>query len=1512
MARPPFEEPVLVARPPQEEGAAAKVVPVPKAVSLPADTETPTSFFGSKWGILTKLIGGIGFAAAMVGIGAFVGVVVIWMGRIELTSRIPPGGTPVEVSSSTHSEGDVSGPGTLPAKLSPSVPAPDTALKTSPAPAVGTDTPQIYNPDRSQILLEMELIRLERSKAEQALGQPSAGGLSPLARRVLEQWIWSATLAPGPHNGGGTSSSASGSPPSGEVSSPLKPNSQSHKGSASTSSGENRSSSPPQQDNTPTRMGGSLAKVPPGVPSHQQRLEHSKLTPSFRERWGITLDRPMPSGGSRPTASGDNKPSEIPQSGSSSFSGSSSGYSKPPANGHSKPPATPASGISPGVSSGNRSAGHGRVGDENDVRGGDEKSSSGVLSLWFGQTAPGGLSGAAHPKAANSGPGGPVARSAGPAVPVAGPVELSSTQWTELVEELRRHGIASRIGSAKLALLHRWPSQVDLVDPGLVDSVRESSYQAANRPVYAGKLYCLAERDGENQFTLELVAELPPGDPLPASPKAAGQSSDLPKPSTSAPAAAEISQRQKPGSYIFPAQVCQVGRWNVLTGHVPTPEGPNGGAIVCVGFLGKVESQPGSLGQIPLSESELRERAAAQCRYLEALLRARLPNSRIQLSLAAGKLFIHGQITSWSDQEEILALLHRRAIQHWKVHRVSAGPSLAGNSTDSGESAVVNMLQVAQVRLWVQMVEMAFAARASGPSGKPERTGSSGLGMLSAESRRWWELVGEATSGHQALVVPAVSPQQWEELEAGKLIRILWQQELISPSGRKETLTFDGLESISSDKAGLSEPSQRPSSPIAAPERRGAGQKAAASGHGEKDFELLSTRRSSQAACPAETQQCLVEILAQWTEQGAIRLEVAPTVKQQIQTRPAGQSGLLGQAHWWQIQALVEPGQWLLAPIAHLPETPKGSSVAAGSSLPVGSSGLVDSSVWVRRVLFISAEPLSHPADLPGEISGTKPRVSEIVENLVAVSGPFQKSPPASRPPVRKAQQASYEESPESSDASSLGKGAPSGSPQGLAEGGHAASSAPADRLEVLQEVLAKLFPHSQVHLRWEADRLVVEGQAANAAEASQILAVVRAEALPEQAGKVYLVNRLQVAAGAPIQYLLRVRFVRVHGTGLRQAAPKVKQDFPRLVPLAGAMLDLAERGGHLVLESHTTEQLPDLLVQAERLDLVRVVAQPTFGLLPGQPAEYLLPLSGGVSESSGPDTPPGQAEPTRGTAGAGYLFWRLTPQWTEQGRWQLEIILELGGNMTTGKEGSRIRLLAELDPGQSSAAAIPTEFYPGPGRLVVLTTPEMRTAPPKEGANALQKAFSSASDRGMSKHQYVGENAPIKGFSLDKSPDKSPSSSGHSIPNTSSGGDKPGSALPGPVAPSTPVAPWGLAGERGGSSAPKLENPSSFLGGAGSAGLGGSPGAGTGASQMERAEPARTVPPGRGLLPKLGQWFRAQKDGKSGSTPGYTVAESPELPPSQTLEIHVPEAPQPDSTGSRIIPRGVRPQPLR
>ncbi|MCS7305245.1 MAG: hypothetical protein NZ602_09095 [Thermoguttaceae bacterium] len=1369
--------------------------------------------------MFAKVIVGIGFAAAMLGIGAFVGGIVIWMGRIELTSRIPPGGTP-QLSSPSASNGEGAARRSIPSTPPQSPTGAELPTGKSSHSIGGIEDPQAYLTDRSQILLEIELVELDRSQAEEVLGQSAARDIGALGRKLLQSMIGTATAASDWH----TSAGASFSP---EVATTGQSASNLSKLFEKNNSSENHSSSASETTQGSKETEGALPQLTGDQRTNPTSLEAGKHTPSFRERWGIGAEKLVPSGNSLSDSKGPQEASPTPQ-----FQRLRSDSSQ------SSRPSLPA---------------------------GESEASRTGVGLWRNRSASekGGESAnlphssQLKKKKADGGHG---------------LEELSCSDWMAGLDELQRLRIARRIGSGKLALLHRWPSQIDFVVPELMEAGG-----GGTQPVYTAKLHCVAEGDKENhEFTLELVAEVWQGAISGGSQKVDRQcSADLTS-GTLASAGVQSTQTRKKLSYVFPAQVCQAGRLNLLMGLPAPAERQTGSLVLCAVVRGKVQNQPGGLSQVPLSESELRERAVAQCRYLEALLQAQFPTSRIQLSLAAGKLFVHGQTASWPEQEEILALLRRRAIQQWKMHQLSTGSTLAGVRTESGDGGIVNMLQVGQVRVRLQMVELAFPARTGDQTARPERGPASAISSLSSETQQWLQSVSEAASGHQAMVVPAASAVQWEEMLTRKVARIVWTHEWVGPSGRKEIVSIQGREGSRSGTGVLGEKDNRPFSAAPVALRQQTTKHTGTSKGPGADSDLSPTWPTS---FPAESRECQVEILAQCTDHGAVRLEVVPAVKQQLFTEAATQSGLLSQTHCWQIHALIQPDQWLLAPIAELPESAKHAGSSARTVLLVAAEAISEGGKVNIQTFHASASP-SAKSSPPGK-SSSQLTIPQASDNLAS----------------RKAEPVSYEEATARSYRPPISKER-ARLPGPGSQDGPSPLPAESERLQALQEVLANLFPHSQVQLRWEADRLVVEGRAANLAEASQILAVVRAEALPDPSAKVSLVNRLRVVPTSPVEYLLRVRFVRVNGTALRQAAEKVKRDFPQLVPLAGPLLDLAERGGHLVLEPAGTEHLPELLAQAERLDLVRVVAQPTFGILPSQPAEYLLPISTGIHDSLGTQRLVGQSPPSSVSAESSYLVCRLRPQWTEQGRWQLEITVELVGRAASGKQASRMRLVAELEPGQTSAAAIPMELYPGPGRLVVLTTPELRNLPP--GDTNVSGSTGFFASEGMTDQN---QTPPMKYSASDSSP---PSFKGPQ-PEVPSGNTQAGALPPRPTAPSVGGLP-----SPGASSPPgKASTPSDKRAPPSSApmplGWQQSPSA-TGPQEPEATRAASSP---HGLLPKLGQLFRSKKE-KTSSPPGYTLAESPEAPYPPPLEVTVPEAPPPDSSGNRIIPRVIRPSSPR
>lgn len=1422
MARPPFEEPVLSTRPPQEEDLpGGKVIPGANPFSNPLMEGDKPPESHSRLGILPKVLMAMGLAGGMLGIGAFVGVVVIWMSRIELTSRVPPTGTPVDSASPGISPAVGASPGGATSGSKGSGSGGVHSHMSSLAPALG-ESVGAENRDRTQVLLQMEIVQLDQPRAEQLRGRSAGGTLSHSAAAILEAMLHTQRPDSSDENNAPVSSGDSvlSADRQSRAESILKGN-----GESSAGAKETRTPLPSSVSEGSDSPLGPADRTSSGPTSEKELLRGAKSTRAFRERWGITSDRLLPSSDSE----------KRPSSGASPLEGSSSTQDHP-----DDLPTGPEDAPCPSDC--------------------PKEAPSSSIRVPFSSPSPG-------PPRGSSGDSSAFL------------AEISARSMETGLEELQRQGMVKRLGSAQAAILHRWPTQIELLAAASGKPSVGSSASSGDRGTFcSGKLHCLVELEAEDRVRMELVGQW----------SAAELSSSSERPSANCPAGdAGANRNERTLWYLFPKQSGPVGKWWVLA-SAPSPKQPrSASSFLCVLVRAEVQKPPAALAQLPLSESEFRERSAAQCRYLESLLRVRFPHSRIQLSWAAGKIFLHGQTSDWRQMEEILALVRRRAVEQWKIHDLHAAQSLMATGSDNGEAAMVNMLQVAQVRLRVQLVELDPHSELLLDSGKPERAGASSGGGVSAETRSWLQSLADAARRRQAVVAPAPSSFQWEELTARKLARILCCPQLVIANGQKETLRLRALQA-----AATAEDRSTPSSTPGRGQEETAKSSSPSTHRGlEGSQEWKKPDLSKQSDC-GDMAEWVVDILPELAEGGRFRLEVIPVCQQSVPTTPtSAPSGVLSQTCSWHIQALLQAKQVLVIPVG-VQETGPSTDTPLLPKKP--TQVLV---VWPESVnpdaLVGEADSARSSADTSSEENHTRLARSEVPSQGQATRS------------VRKAEKANYEEtfSPEPlpyvSGGSSVGT-ARSGSAEDLAK-----AVDPQQRLHLLEEVLVPLFPHSQIRLRWEAGRLIVEGQAANPAEASQILAVVRAEALPrDQSSRVAVVNRLRVRAAGPVQYVLRVRFVSVDARALRRAAEKVKRDAPSLIPLAGALLDLAERGGHLALDPPNTEQLPDLLRQAENWELLRLIAQPTFGILPGQPAEYLLPLAVRSTEAT-TSRRPSQEPPTTG----GYLLWRVTPRWTEQARWQMEMILEWGGQASPEGKEPRSRLLAELEPGQTSAAAIPPEFWSGPGRLVVLTTPEIRPVPPEAALQSASRPAEPSAKASVPAQTFPQEHSPGRNVSpraQDVSSAGSSSSSKASERNVS-----PAPALPGPAG-SLPGSRNPISGSNGSPDSMKsaghapLVNPAAVPSGLSS------PPYSSGSPLPQSAPQTGSKSAAHGLLPKLGQLFRAKGEQKSSSSPGYTLAESPDSSDPKALDIHVPTAPEPDSSRSAVIPRVLRPGATR
>lgn len=1383
MAHPPFEEPILPARPTREEGFPGESsAPVPKTFPTPLMDEEPLSESSpSRFGSLSKVLIGIGLVGGMLGIGAFVGVVVLLMSRVDVPSRLPPTGTPVE--SGPHASGSVTAPAPVVLPARPNASAAPENQNISPLGTSLLDPPWGDSRDRTQVLLQMEVVEVNRHSAEELLRPSHSPALSKSAATILEAMLRSHG-SPGGHGSLESAEKGSATPSLGAA-----------------PSGSGASVSKVLLESSPSGKSPSKEDSSPKVPHSTLESPSSERGPSLQDSQGILLK-------------GGNHTEPFLQRGV--------GFRD-----------LPSSHPSNSVSSATPDSGDGAASSQSAAP--SSKKKAGVGSLGLVPSSDRGI-----------GTGGIGTGSDQEVQPIPLP-DIPQESMEAGLEELQRQGVARRVGTAKLAVLHRWPTQIELAPPFFhLEEHREREPLASNRPEMvplprnpldgssspgtgggffsSGKLHCLPELDDEDRFHLELLAEFLLADHF-RLPDSTGSSENPDGNSKESPP--ETPTHPKPFCQVFPKIACPAGRW-VVAGGTEAHGGPTEPYLLCVVVRGEVQQPREELARVPLSESELRERSAAQCRYLESLLRARFPQSRIQLSLAAGKIFVYGQTLDWRQMEEVLAVVRRRAVEQWKVHEVQVARSFAPVSSETQESPVVNMLQVAQVRVRVQLMELGPEATAWIESGKADHHPSSSPGGFSAETRAWLQTLTEMIHRHRAMVIPAPSAKQWEELVGRKFAKVLCAPQMVTPSGQKETLRLDSQGELLSSGSGVrdasqSQASQESRTPSLPSEHLGP--------------------ESSESQKTEKNNALVMDILPELAEGGRLRLEVAPALQDIAQApEPIAQSGVVAQARLLHIQAVLQPGEVLLVPVGWDAD----SAVSQVSGKKPN-----------HRFLLVSADALAKAPDYRS--AGVSSSLSETVS----------KSTP--KGPVRKAEKASYEET--------------------FTEPSGPKAAGQEEHLRALEEVLTKLFPHSEVRLRWEGDRLMVEGQAASPAEASQILAVVRAEALPlNRAGKLSVVSLLRVMPAGPMQYVMRVRFVAVDAARLRRAADRVKRESPTMVRLAGTLLELAEQGGHLLLEPPEAADLGEKLRQAEQMDLVRLMAQPTFGVFPGQPADYLLPIPTRPEGAGvGPNAPGGDS-PSR------YLFWRLLPRWTDVGRWQLEMIIQNGGSPSPSGKDPRSRLVAEMEAGQTSAVAIPEPFWPGPGRLVVLTTPEIRTLPVETSAGSGAPGAAPSSFP-------VSSSSPGARTLSEKETPSNPSSSSKAMSGSASHplgtSSNPSGAFRHNLNLGTPTR---VASEGG------ADQPISVMKPRDSQATPPPKTASQNSTLQEESTGPGPEPPPRGLLPNLTRFFRPRSEQKNSSPPGYTLLEAPDPPDSKTLEITVPDAPQEKPSRSAVLPRILRP----
>ncbi|NQT38297.1 MAG: pilus assembly protein N-terminal domain-containing protein [Planctomycetes bacterium] len=183
---------------------------------------------------------------------------------------------------------------------------------------------------------------------------------------------------------------------------------------------------------------------------------------------------------------------------------------------------------------------------------------------------------------------------------------------------------------------------------------------------------------------------------------------------------------------------------------------------------------------------------------------------------------------------------------------------------------------------------------------------------------------------------------------------------------------------------------------------------------------------------------------------------------------------------------------------------------------------------------------------------------------------------------------------------------------------------------DILEEILAELFPESKVSLTPVADKLIVRGQARDAAEAAQILAVIRGQAVMGGRGSGHLVDgtavdplrreetNQQLPATQVINMLripgaqqvaLRVKIAELNRSAARQFGVNIdlKFDLNDGYLLLQTLLNQATgNSAASVLGSFDGDQLNFGIHYLEQHGVVRLLSEPTLVTLSGRPATFV------------------------------------------------------------------------------------------------------------------------------------------------------------------------------------------------------------------------------------------------------------------------------------------------------------------
>ena len=179
------------------------------------------------------------------------------------------------------------------------------------------------------------------------------------------------------------------------------------------------------------------------------------------------------------------------------------------------------------------------------------------------------------------------------------------------------------------------------------------------------------------------------------------------------------------------------------------------------------------------------------------------------------------------------------------------------------------------------------------------------------------------------------------------------------------------------------------------------------------------------------------------------------------------------------------------------------------------------------------------------------------------------------------------------------------------------------DQFGLLEEHLAELFPESKVKLLVLSDKLIVKGQARDAAEAAQILTVIRGQAVGgrdllsgtaaspvnrEETNRtiapIQVINMLQIPGVQ--QVALRVKIAELNRSAARSIGVDLDFNFSQGELLLRSLINAVSGGTASILGSFDGGDLEFGIHYLEEHGVIRMLSEPTLVTLSGRPATFL------------------------------------------------------------------------------------------------------------------------------------------------------------------------------------------------------------------------------------------------------------------------------------------------------------------